>query len=249
MNTVFIGTAGSGKSSLTATFGKWLEKETKSEVAYVNLDPGCHSTPYEPDFDVRELFTVNGLMREEGLGPSGAMVRAADLMEERASEVVGGIAEIGGDVKLVDTPGQTEIFLFRPAGPRIVGALKERDRTVAAYVIDPILASTATGLTVALSLSIVAQLRLGVPTVPVMNKSDLLESGEVVRLLTDRERLKSKVEEEGGVLADLASEYLGAMRKVSKTIRLVKVSAKMGSGMGDLYDAVRETVCACGDLT
>lgn len=38
-----IGTAGSGKSQLTAAFGDWL-KISKQDVAIVNLDPGVSSS-------------------------------------------------------------------------------------------------------------------------------------------------------------------------------------------------------------
>ncbi|MEM2846784.1 MAG: ATP/GTP-binding protein, partial [Nitrososphaerota archaeon] len=40
MNVVIIGPAGCGKTSLTASFGRWLELELGEKPAYVNLDPG-----------------------------------------------------------------------------------------------------------------------------------------------------------------------------------------------------------------
>lgn len=48
-----IGTAGSGKSQLTATFGEWL-KMSKQDVVTVNLDPGVSTLPYSPEVDVRD---------------------------------------------------------------------------------------------------------------------------------------------------------------------------------------------------
>ncbi|RJS78636.1 GTPase, partial [Candidatus Bathyarchaeota archaeon] len=72
----FIGTAGSGKSLLTAAFSKWL-KMTKQDVAVVNLDPGALTLPYSPDVDVREYIDVTNLMEEYNLGPNGALIMAA----------------------------------------------------------------------------------------------------------------------------------------------------------------------------
>lgn len=247
---MMLGTAGSGKTSLCATFGKWLESDIKAKVAYINLDPGCAFTPYKPHFDIREMFTVEKLMRKEKLGPNGAMIRAAELMEKNSGKIVNKIEKINADFKLIDTPGQMEIFVFRPAGPRIAEALKDKTSTVAIYIIDPSLALTSTGLTVAVSLSIATQLRLGIPTTTVLNKADEVRIANIDRLLTDFSYLRSKVvKEKLGAMTDLALHYVEAIRTLSKATRLVKVSAKTGYGMEPLYDIVNESLCVCGDLT
>ncbi|MCK4332233.1 MAG: ATP/GTP-binding protein, partial [Thermoplasmatales archaeon] len=43
----FIGTAGSGKSTLTSNFQKWF-KMRGLDAIIVNLDPGAENLPYEP---------------------------------------------------------------------------------------------------------------------------------------------------------------------------------------------------------
>jgi GTPase SAR1 family protein len=49
LRTIFlIGTASSGKSTLTSALADWL-KENEQSVATVNLDPAVISLPYEPD--------------------------------------------------------------------------------------------------------------------------------------------------------------------------------------------------------
>ncbi len=250
LHIMIIGTAGSGKTSICATFGKWLKRELKTKVAYINLDPGCVFTPYKPDFDIRDLFTVEKLMRKEKLGPSGAMIRAAELMEKDAEKIVSRIEKIDADLKLIDTPGQMEIFVFRPAGPRIAEALRDRATTVAVYIVDPNLALTSTGLAVAVSLSIATQLRLGIPTATVVNKADEIKVPDMDRLLTDFDYLRSKVvEEKLGAMTDLALHYVDAIKTLSKATRLVKASAKKSEGMEPLYDIVHECLCVCGDLT
>lgn len=247
---MILGTAGSGKTSLCTAFGKWLESDLKANVAYINLDPGCTFTPYTPHFDIREMFTVEELMQRERLGPNGAMIRAAELMEKNAGKIGDKIGKITADFKLVDTPGQMEIFVFRPAGPCIAEALKNKTPTVAVYIIDPSLALTSTGLTIAVSLSIATQLRLGIPTATVLNKADEVRIANIDKLLTDFSYLRSKVvKEKLGAMTDLALHYVEAIRTLSKATRLVKVSAKTGNGMEPLYDIVNESLCACGDLT
>ena len=44
---VFVGTAGSGKTTLTGEFGRFLE-ENEKKVAYVNLDTGVKNLPTSP---------------------------------------------------------------------------------------------------------------------------------------------------------------------------------------------------------
>ncbi|MCS7131372.1 MAG: ATP/GTP-binding protein, partial [Hadesarchaea archaeon] len=112
LNLIVLGTAGAGKSSLSSSFGKWILKNTEQSVAYINLDPGCDYVPFKPDFDIRNYFTIERIMREENLGPNGAMVRASELLKEKAAQLSREINEIEADVKMVDTPGQMEVFLF-----------------------------------------------------------------------------------------------------------------------------------------
>jgi len=64
-----IGTAGSGKSLLTASFNEWL-KVGKQKTATVNLDPGVLNLPYVPDIDIRDYININELMEQYGLGPN-----------------------------------------------------------------------------------------------------------------------------------------------------------------------------------
>ncbi len=79
MNVMILGPAGCGKSSLTGHFGSYLQRQGDT-VRFLNLDPGCIELPYRCDFDIRDLFTVERIMREERLGPGGAMTRAMELL-------------------------------------------------------------------------------------------------------------------------------------------------------------------------
>lgn len=247
---IFIGPAGSGKTALTASFGKWLSKELGSSVSYINLDPGCESLPYEPDFDVRRLFTIEEIMRREGLGPNGAMIRAMDMLAERAEEVASEVESLDGEYKLVDTPGQSEIFVFRETGPRIASALLDRAPTVAVFLVDPELGLSATSVAAVLSMAIACRLRLGVPVIHVVSKGDLPASSEVAKMVADVDFLRAKVESEGGgALVDFALEYVGAIEAVSKAQRSVVVSARTGSGFDKLHSILHEVLCECGDLT
>lgn len=65
----FVGTAGSGKSTLTGTFGQWLKNESYDGVT-VNLDPGADTLPYEADVDIRDWVRLSEIMSEYKLAPT-----------------------------------------------------------------------------------------------------------------------------------------------------------------------------------
>lgn len=248
LNVVFIGTAGCGKTSLTYVFGKWLEHELNAKVSYVNLDPGVHRTPYDPSYDVREIITVERLMMC-GLGPNGAMIRAAEIIEEKISDVSRKIHNLRSDFMLIDTPGQMELFLFRPMGPRFIEEISKQALTVSVYIIDPALASTLSGLAISFLLPMITRLRLGVPVVSVINKADLPEIQKIEEFSRDLRNLQERmVSEENGLIVDLASRFIELIDEFSKNIRIVKTSAMTGEGMGDLYTLIHEALCECGDL-
>ncbi len=238
---LFIGPAGCGKTSLTAALGSWLNERGIS-VAYVNLDAGALDLPYEPNVDVRRRFTLESIMREEGLGPNGAMIKAADYLVEIADELAEEVNGLNIELALIDTPGQMEVFVFRPSGPALVKALlKAGSRTVALNMLDATITSTATDLVVAALLSATIRLRLEVPTVPVVNKVD------VTRPSIEREELINHVKaEEYGILSDFVSSLAKAL-DVIEIREPILVSAKKGLGLDILYDRLMEVFCECGE--
>jgi len=249
LNLIILGTAGSGKSALTATFGKWIKQNTDRSVAYINLDPGSDYVPFEPDFDIRDYFTIARIMRDENLGPNGAMVRASELLSAKAAEFAKAINKIEAEVRLVDTPGQMEVFLFH-GGPEITKLM--RGVTISLFMTDATIAEKASGLVLTRLLGLSTSLRLGVPAVSVLNKIDLVgdKLANIDRLLSDSEFLKDRVVKEGsGVMIDLTLSLSKTLPELLPAARLVRVSAKTGEGMADLYDIVHEIFCACGDLT
>jgi GTPase Era involved in 16S rRNA processing len=205
--------------------------------------------PFEPDFDIRDHFTIAKIMHEDNLGPNGAMIRASELLNERAAEFAKAINKTKGDVRIVDTPGQMEVFLFH-GGPEITKLM--RDVTVSLFVIDAKIAEKASGLILTRLLGLSTSLRLGVPAVSVLNKIDLIGNklASIDRFMSNPEILKDRVVKEGsGVMIDFVLSLSKTLPELLPAARLVKVSAKTGEGMSDLYDIVHEIFCACGDLT
>jgi len=239
MDVVVLGPAGSGKSLLTWRFGEYLLREGYS-VRFVNLDLDVLAVPYRCDFDVRERFTVEGIMAEEGLGPNGAVLRAMDMLSGTRIPV------FNGDFVLYDTPGQLEVFAFRSSGPKIVGQLSD---SVGVFIIDATIG--VDDLPSAYLYSLAISYRLGINTLMVVNKVDLLdrvEAGRLSRFLQNPKILLKKVKMMG-VLADIYLPILKVLGKVIPAQRIPMVSAKTGEGFDGLLTMLHEVKCACGDLT
>lgn len=239
LNIIFLGTAGAGKSLITARFGNWLEKEMGEKPVYINLDPGCESIPYTPDFDIRNYFTLSELMEKEGLGPNGAMIKACELLEKEALEFARRMNSLKGDVRIVDTPGQMEVFLFH-GGPEITHLLE--GFTVCVFLMDAKIVLQPFGGTFIKLLGISIGLRMGVSTISALNKVDMVEKEKLQKALESPQPAE-------GVLSDLVSHLSSMLLQFRFPARIAWVSALTGEGFGELYDLIHETRCACGDLT
>src|SRR5436189_5402684 len=85
-NLYFLGTAGSGKSTMVYAFQLWMNSQGLDCVT-VNLDPGAEALQYSPDLDVRDYVDLREVMEEEDLGPNDAQVAAADIIAMNAKEL------------------------------------------------------------------------------------------------------------------------------------------------------------------
>lgn len=246
---VFIGPAGSGKTSLTGAFGRWIEANQNLRVVYVNLDPGVVHLPYRPDIDARSFVTVDQVMREERLGPNGALIRSVDRLLEHRDSILGEIKRLNADHVLVDTPGQMELFLFRNAGPIFLDALRGLGPVVGVLVFDPTLAYRPEDIVALKLMSMVVRFRLGIDSVVVINKYDLEEARKVIEIIDRDDALKEALKTGKGIIAEIAGSFLEVLDEYGVAGRIVRTSALRGEGLEDLYDILHEVFCTCGDLT
>jgi GTPase SAR1 family protein len=252
INVVILGTAGSGKTTLVSRFGRWLTESCHYRVGYVNLDPACLEIPFDPSFDIRSMFTTNEIMVREKLGPNAAIVRCSDLMAEKADGIANSIANLDADFRLIDTPGQTEIFVFRDSGPRIMKALSRREYTISIMLFDKTLTATPIDIATAQLMTLVVQLRIGIPMITTVSKSELSVNQDIDKLLSNQVLLAEAIQrewKEGGAYKDMSLELPSLIKAFKAPIRIIATSAMTGKGFDDLLDIINETYCACGDLT
>ena len=247
---MFIGPAGSGKTTLVAAFYEWLLDNTDLRVKLVNLDPGVEYLPYEPDFDIRSIFTLRDIMRKEKLGPNGAMIRASESMVELSDEICRKINELKSDFTLIDTPGQMEVFVYRPTGPILVEKLSKGKPTYTVFLVDSSFASSPSSFIGVWLSSITVRLRLGAPNYIVVTKSDLETRVDVKRLLYDEKYVLEELRrEEMGEASELAWRSWQLLKDFQPALRMVRVSATRKIGLEELYDILHEMKCVCGDMT
>ena len=179
MNVVFVtGTAGAGKSLLTASLLSWYHEKSQNAIS-VNLDPGVVALPYEPDVDVRTMIDIQEIMQKYSLGPNGALVFASDLIASKLPELQDDIDASNADFVIVDTPGQIELFAFRESGPYVANGLRADSKAVL-FLIDSLVASSPTNFLSLLLLSTSVQLRMELPLMQVLSKTDISKNAKEI---------------------------------------------------------------------
>ena len=249
MRVVFIiGTAGSGKSQLTAAYSQWL-RMSKQNVGVVNLDPGASKLPYSPDVDVRDYVNVETVMEDYSLGPNGALVMASDLMADQIEKISQEIEELNSDICLVDTSGQMELFAFRASGPYIANELTKEPKAMV-YLFDSVFSVDPVNYVSNLFLSAAVYNRFSMPQVHLLSKCDLLPKEEVNRIAdwsvntrTLEDSIDQKLE---GTKRLLSRNMVHAVYKLGLRFMLIPVSAKTNEGMVN-FNAFLERILAEGE--
>ncbi len=226
MNILIMGPAGAGKTLMTASFAEYLQKNYSIRI--INLDSGVIDLPYEPDFDVRDYYTLQEIMKEEGLGPNGATIKSVDMLINLDLPIY------EDDFVLIDTPGQLDPFVFRDASQVI---RDYSDQVV--YLFDGT-APTRTYPSQYLY-SLAAEYSMEKPVVRVINKVDLMSENnieELERLMTDPRMIRETGNFKMGVqmnidIADMISE-------VSRSTVFPFVSSENWDGFEDLLTYLLE---------
>jgi GTPase SAR1 family protein len=243
-----VGTAGSGKSLLTATFGEWL-KMSKQDVSIVNLDPGAVTLPYSPDVDVRNYVNIDKLMEDYRLGPNGALVMAADLVADDIESISREIEELQSDIILVDTSGQMELFAFRASGPYIANELTKEPKAIV-YLFDAVFSVNPLNYVSNTFLSAAVYNRFLLPQIHVLSKCDLLPKEEAKRVVywtTNHATLESSIDQKlEGTKRLLTLNMMHAINKLGLRFLLLPVSAKTSEGINN-FNMALERVLASGD--
>lgn len=238
----FIGTAGSGKSTLTASMQQWC-KTHGLDAIIVNLDPGAENLPYEPDVDIRDWISLREVMDANKLGPNGAQVACADMIALNTEDVKTSINSFKADYILLDTPGQLELFVFREAGKYTVKFLSP-EKSMICYLLDPMLAKTASGFVAQLLLAIITNMRMTLPQINILSKADLLSKKElqlIQRWSNDPDEIiEALCTEDPSLHRELSEQVLRLIKDIGGYTRLIPTSKKNFFGIEDIYTDIQQ---------
>ncbi|MGQ9719887.1 MAG: ATP/GTP-binding protein [Candidatus Jordarchaeum sp.] len=233
----FIGTAGSGKSTLTKAYHEWLIRN-EFNTALVNLDPGVRRLPYSPDVDIREYIVLEEVMDKYDLGPNGGLIASIDMMANFIDDFKEEIEELKPLYVLVDTPGQLELFAFRSTGPLVTTAISSKENCLV-FLMDPLLSRSPSGFVSVLLLSASVQYRFNLPQINILSKADTLSEEEIERIIEwvdEPEKLLNAIDQEAVGLRREISLNLGEIFTSFGLLReLIPISALTLEGLDNLY--------------
>lgn len=235
MKAIFVtGTAGSGKSMLTSKILEYYQ--TNGVFASVlNLDPGVESLPYRPDVDVRDYVDIVQIMKQYDLGPNGSMIMANDLIATKIGDIQNEIHGVNPDYLIVDTPGQIELFAYRASGPFFIQNIDASEKTNIFLYDGTMIVSPSNFISISL-LATSIKLRLGLPTINVMTKTDLIPDkiDQVLKWSSDPISLEEELKTLEGETYSLATDILRTLNIGEFAEDLIPISNLTGEGMVDL---------------
>ena len=240
MKTVFVsGTAGSGKSLLSSKLQDYYSKNG-AFAAILNLDPGVENMPYTCDVDVRDHVDYVSIMQQYELGPNGAMVMANDLIASKIGDIQDQVEQVNPDYLIVDTPGQIELFAYRSSGRFIVDNISSDEKTNVFLFDGSLITSPVNFVSIAL-LATSIRLRLNLPTINVLTKTDLLgdKMEDILQWSTNLKTLENAVSKEtDGETYSLTTNILRGLDMGGFVQGLIPISNISGEGFLNLESAL-----------
>lgn len=235
MKAIFVtGTAGSGKSMLTSKILEYYQ--TNGVFASVlNLDPGVESLPYRPDVDVRDYVDIVQIMKQYDLGPNGSMIMANDLIATKIEDIQNEIHGVNPDYLIVDTPGQIELFAYRASGPFFIQNIDASEKTNIFLYDGTMIVSPSNFISISL-LATSIKLRLGLPTINVITKTDLIPDkiDQVLKWSSDPISLEEELKTLEGETYSFATDILRTLNIGEFAGDLIPISNLTGEGMVNL---------------
>jgi len=213
-------------------------------VAILNLDPGVESLPYTCDIDVRDQIDIVSIMKQYELGPNGALIMANDLIASKIDQLQDQIDDVNPDYLLIDTPGQIELFAYRTSGPFLVQNLN-LDEKMSIFLFDGALVTTPVNFVSIALLATSIKLRLGLPTINVLTKTDLIgdKLKDILNWSTNLSALENSISKEvDGEFYTLTTTILRSLNLGGFAQGLIPISNSTGEGMVNLQSALSRSI-------
>jgi hypothetical protein len=163
------------------------------------------------------------------------MIMANDLIASKIDDIQNEINGVNPDYLIVDTPGQIELFAYRASGPFFIQNINA-DEKINIFLYDGTMIASPTNF---ISISLLAtsiKLRLGLPTINVMTKTDLIPDkiDQVLKWSSDPISLEEELKTLGGETYSLATDILRTLNIGEFAGDLIPTSNLTGEGMVNL---------------
>jgi GTPase SAR1 family protein len=240
LKTIFVsGTAGSGKSLLSSKLYDYYTKNG-AFVSVLNLDPAVENIPYSPDIDVRDFVDTLSIMQQYDLGPNGAIVMATDLIASNVDQIKDQVNNVNPDYLIVDTPGQIELFAYRSSGKFLIENLTSEEKTNI-FLFDGALITTPINFVSISLLATSIRLRLNLPTINVLTKTDVIGQNlkNILHWSTSLSTLENAIANEtDGETYSLTTNILRGLNLSGFAQGLIPISNVTGDGFVNLEGAL-----------
>ena len=183
-------------------------------------------------------------MEQYELGSNGSLIMANDLIATKIDDVQNEINVINPDYLIVDTPGQVELFAYRTSGPFFVKNLNAEEKVNLFLYDGTMITSPANFVSLSL-LSTSIRLRLGLATINVLTKTDLIPDNleKILEWSSNEYGLEDEVSKEvDGETLSLISDMLQSLNKNEFLDDLIPISNATGEGMVNLESALSRTI-------
>jgi hypothetical protein len=179
-------------------------------------------------------------MQQYDLGPNGALVMANDLIASKIDDIKNEVNRVNPDYLIVDTPGQIELFAYRSSGRFIVENISSEDKATIFLFDGALITSPVNFVSIAL-LATSIRLRLNLPTINVLTKTDLIgdKSNEILDWSTNLNTLEDAISKEAdGDTYTLTTNILRGLNLSELTQDLIPISNVTGEGFVNFESAL-----------
>lgn len=168
-----LGPAGTGKTTFCKTMIEKMHIDKKS-VSYMNLDPAVENSDISnAAADIRSVYPLEKIMRQEKMGPNGGLLRCLELLSNDNQWWLESIGEYNNELIFVDCPGQIEVYTCSSFMSDILQKFKRENYSLCvAFLIDAQFMESSSKFLSGVLTSLSAMIQLEVPQINILTKMD-----------------------------------------------------------------------------
>lgn len=174
---IIVGPAGHGKTTYCKTIVEHAETVNRT-VHVFNMDPAAEDPGKFKNLvaDIRNVITVDEVMKSNNLGPNGALIQAMEtLFDDHQDWIIEHLGDYEDDYILFDCPGQIELHTHYNVIKKLVQLLAGLNfRLIGIFILDSGFFLDAGKFFSASLCTLSTMVNLEIPFYNILSKTDLL---------------------------------------------------------------------------